>query len=913
MHSPCGKESNSDPIFQDKKISGVHKILYMISSVKIQNLKFYRGAHAGLSGKTVIITLLFDDLIEEWTVADEYIRDNVIHLRAGDPLFDIRANDWPDAFLVVPDTTFSIANWIVALTTAFQRWARDPVMEGRIVSVSGSTLVLALVWEREQVFKSALQFALRYLLLWGKSVVASENAVRLTNEFEDWLIKAQSKGLSPNSMRFALSACKRRIPVSVSESTRTLRLGWGINSLRMDSSFTDFTGTLATRIARNKFQTTLFLHQNGVPVPPGSLVFNQEQAHKRALQLGWPLVIKPSDKDQGVGVVPGISDKTALTRAFDAALKLSPRGVILEKHVAGEDYRMLLVGGKLLMATRRVPGGVTGNGTSSVAQLVKEVNDDPRRGTGKRSLLIALNLDGEAIRCLLDQGLTPESVPETGHFVRLRLTANISTGGTAVDVTTLVHSDNRKLVERAARLIGLDIAGVDFLCPDISRSWFEVGGTVIEVNAQPGFRVHWLSDPDRDINGEIIDWLFRAKSARVPTAAITGTNGKSTTARMLHHIWMTAGKNAGVCATNGVLVGYDIVSYQNLTGYTGGRILLEDPAVEAAVFEMPRKGLLLFGHPCDHYDVAALLNVQNDHIGVDGINSLEEMARLKAGVLERAIQAVVVNAEDTLCLEMRKYASAPRHILVARNPLNPALLEHLDQGGAGVYTEMRNGRSCIVLAEGAAQSLLMPLDEIPASMNGLLRFNETNALFAAALAWSQGITTDIIRRALRTFASTPEQNPGRFNFIEGFEFQVLLDYAHNPDGVLELCEMVSKLPVTGIRRLLNLNIGNRHRMHLDETAPYLARTFDHFVLSCDHKRVHNNPEWAGDDPIESMLEYSRACLSAQGVAQEAMTSVPENTAALKKILANGQPGDLLVLLSGPRSTLPFLKKEEAGQ
>jgi cyanophycin synthetase len=511
--------------------------------------------------------------------------------------------------------------------------------------------------------------------------------------------------------------------------------------------------------------------------------------------------------------------------------------------------------------------------------------------------LIALTLDDEAMRCLEDQDLSPESIPQKGCFVYLRLTANISTGGTAVDVTALVHADNRKLAERAARLVGLDIAGVDFLCPDISRSWFEVGGAVIEVNGQPGFRSHWLSEPDRDINGEIIDWLFRNKSSRIPTAAITGTNGKSSTARMLHHIWMTSGKNAGVCATNGVLVGYDIVTYKNLSGHPGGRILLEDPAVEAAVFEMPRKGLLLFGHPCDCYDVAALL---------------EEMARLKAGVLERATQAIVVNAEDALCLEMRKYAIAPRHILVACNPLTPALLDHLDQRGGGVFTQMCNGRPWIVIAEGAVQSQVMPLNEIPATMNGLLRFNETNALFATALAWAQGLSIDVIRKALATFASTPEQNPGRFNFIEGFEFQVLLDYAHNPVGVRELCEMVSKLPVTGARRLLNLNIGSRHREHINETASCLAHTFDYFVLSCEPGRVLNNPEWAGDDPMGNMLTYSRNCLSAEGVSQEAMMFEPDNPAALKKIMDSGQPGDLLVLLSGPRSTLPFLNIGDVG-
>ncbi len=851
-----------------------------------------------------MLTLRFHDVIEDWAIPDDYIRDQALLLRLAEPLFGIGSEDWPDAFLVASDVTFSLARWAAALTIAFQRWARDPVGEGRVVSVSGHSIILALPWEREPIFKSALQFALRHLLCWAQPGSISEGFGKLSKEFDEWLLKVQPGGLSPNSMRFAMAASQRRIPVSVSVSTGTIRLGWGINALRMDSSFTDSTSVIAARIARNKFQATPFLQQNGVPVPPGFMVFNREQALARATQLGWPVVVKPSDQDQGAGVVPAIGDKDALYYAFDNAFKFSPGGVIVEKQIAGEDHRMLVVGGKLLMATRRIPAGVIGDGINNINFLVKEVNTDPRRGTGKRSLLIALTLDDEARRCLREQGLIPESVPDKGRFVRLRYTANISTGGTAVDVTAMVHPDNRSVAERAARLVGIDIAGVDFLCPDIARSWREVGGKVLEVNAQPGFRPHWISAPDRDINGEIIDWLFREKPARIPTAAITGTNGKSTTALMLHHIWMTAGKNSGVCTTSGVWIGHDIISDDNLSGYPGARILLEDSSVEAAVIEMPRKGLIVFGHPCDRYDVAALLNIQDDHIGVDGINSIEEMARLKAGVLQRASKAIVINAEDLLCLAMREHTSAQQHILVARNSSIPALQEHLSKGGAGVFAEEYNGASWIFLAEGAVQSPLISLKEIPATMNGLLRFNEINALFAAALAWAQGIPTEIIRKALATFSNTPEQNPGRFNFIEGYEFQVLLDFAHNPDGVRELCEMVSKLQVTGRRRLLNLNIGNRHRTHLDKTALYLARTFNYFVLGCDSDRVHKNIEWAGDDPIKKMLEYGRMCLLAQGVSQDVITTERDKAEAVKQIMADAQPGDLLVILADPWEILP---------
>ena len=361
----------------------------------------------------------------------------------------------------------------------------------------------------------------------------------------------------------------------------------------------------------------------------------------------------------------------------------------------------------------------------------------------------------------------------------------------------LVHPDNIALAVRAARIVGLDIAGVDFLCPDISRSWRDVGGAICEVNAQPGLRPHWLADPARDINGEILDILFGGRPARVPTAAVAGTNGKTTTAEMLHRIWSAAGRRTGVCTTARVRIGDEIVSTDNLSGQPGARIILNDPGVQAAVMEMPRKGLIYFGHHCDRYDVAALLNVQDDHIGVDGIDTIEQIAELKAEVLERATEAIVVNAEDPLCLAMRARAGTGRHILVARKAAVDVVGEHRRRGGEAVFLADRGGRPWIILAAGGAETELMPVHDVPATLNGMLPFNETNALFAAALAWAQGVETDTIRDALSSFHNSAEENPGRYNFIGGMPFDVLVDFAHNPDGVRGICSVASALPSRG--------------------------------------------------------------------------------------------------------------------
>jgi cyanophycin synthetase len=714
-------------------------------------------------------------------------------------------------------------------------------------------------------------------------------------------------GLSPNTLRFALSARARDIPVQVSKGI--LQLGWSCHARKLLSSFTDATSTIATGLARSKIHTNFILSQNAVPVPTCLKVTTPEAALNAAKRLGWPVVIKPASLDQGMGVVPGIRDKDTLIQAFEAAQKLSPGDVLLEQHVEGHDYRLLVVGGKLLMATHRIPAGVVGDGHSNVSTLIAHVNKDPRRGTKFRSLLVRLSLDEKAQQCLAEQGLCAESIPLAGQFVRLRMTASIGTGATPEDVTTRIHPDNRMLAERAARLIGLDIAGVDFLCPDISKSWREVGGAINEVNSQPGFRPHWLGDPSRDINGEILDWMFRDRPARIPTVAITGTNGKSTVAKMLHHIWMYSGKQAGVCTTAGVWVGEALITQDNLSGYPGGRLLLDDPLVEVAVIEMPRKGLLYFGHPCDHYDVAALLNVQNDHIGVDGINSLEEMAVLKAEVLARARQAVVVNAEDPLCLASLVHAGTGRHVLVAMSGNVQALQDHLvHKKGEAVFIAEHAGERYVVLAQGSTHTPLMPIDAIPATMRGLLVFNESNALFAIALAWAQGLSIATIRAAMERFGNTPEQNPGRYNLVTDFPFKVLLDYGHNPEGINQLCEIALNIPTDGARVLLNLKIGNRHRAHFTEIAPILAKTFNRFILGCDADFVKRSGDYLGADPERIMLQACQEALAKAGVHAESMVTERGYHDAIRLALRSAKPGDLLVLLAEPWEALPILEE-----
>ncbi len=870
----------------------------MIEKIQIDALRFLRGATAGLRQKTALVTLRINGSTTGW------LRNRQPATELLAEILPVQISDWQ----APPSGTF--ADWIVSLTAAIMREAREAVAAGVVLEDTGERIVLALPYGREVAFKGALWWALHHLILRTDLATRGEQGRTRQDTYRNWLESTQSGGLAPNTLRFALAAMERNWPIRVQGGI--LFVGWGTGLQKLDSSFSGETSHLATRTARDKHLTGLHLASAGLPVPPSAKVSDLSDARQVARQLRWPVVVKPASLDQGVGVVPGICTDAALETAFDAASKLSRSGVIVEKHIEGDDYRLLVVRGRLLAATRRIPGGVVGDAAMSVQQLVDLANADPRRGIGKRSLMMQLAFDAEALGCLSEQGLERDSVPAAGQFVRLRRTANISTGGTAEDVGAIIHPDNRLLAERAARVIGLDIAGVDFLCPDITRSWHDVGGAICEVNAQPGFRPHWLGDPGRDINGEILDLLLAGRSPRIPTAAVTGTNGKSTTAKMLHHIWTVAGKVAGVCTSQGIWIGDDLITTQNLSGLPGANILLNDPSVESVVIELPRKGLIRFGHPCDRYDVAALLNIQDDHVGIDGIDTLEQMAHLKAEVLERATGAIVVNADDELCLQMRDRAGCRRHILVARTAENTPVVEHRRDGGEALFIAKRSGRRMIVLAEGEVETDLMAVDDIPATMRGQLRFNESNALFAAALAWAQGIPLATIHEALSGFHNSPKQNPGRYNFIDGLPFRVLLDYGHNPEGLRELFEIVSRLPVKGQRVLVSL-VGNRFRRHLEAQVPWMLETFEQIYLSQDEAYFRNNSHGFGnEDPLGRML----ACATEQVTpylrkGQTFMTS-RDGRLMLESCLRSGKEGDLLVILAEASDVLPMIERLRGG-
>jgi len=876
----------------------------MDASFHVQRLHFFPGIHSGLSAKTAIVDITCKANIHASNTMEFNFGQKLKALAPADDYYLAMTDEWEKYFLLQPKHKINLAHWIVGATIAIQLWARHPVCKGKVLNTSDHTMQLAIPWERQDIFESALYFALAHILSWSKTNGVARELNTLASKYTDWLAQTHETTLSPNSLRFALAAKQRNIPVTLQENQ--IHLGSGKNALRMDSSFTSCTGVLSSNTAKNKLQTNHILRQALIPVPDAILATTYQNTLDAIKKISFPLVIKPLNQDQGVGITTNIKAHGDVLPAFNLAIQYSPQGILIEQQVKGDDFRLLVVNGRHLMASKRLPGGVIGDGKHSVQQLLAIFNRDPKRGEHKRSNQRKIALDSE-VNCLLQkQNLSLDSIPEQGAFVRCRHTANISTGGTAVDVTEQIHPDNCFLAERAAQVIGLDIAGIDFLSPDISKSWREVGGAVIEVNAQPGFRPHWVSAPDRDINGEILECLFQGQTPCIPTAAITGTNGKTTTAKMLHHIWMTSGKNAGVSTTNGLWIGKHCICDQNLSGHAGGRILLSDPTVEAAIIEMPRKSLIFQGHPSDQYDVAALLNIQNDHIGVDGINSLEEMAKLKSEVIQRAKHAVVINAEDELCMQVAHSIKDKKYILVSINKKSINFSNHLKKGGSGLFTKIIQHQPWIVMVERKKEMPLMPVAEIPATLGGLVEFNISNAMFAAGLAWAQDLPLETIRMGLSTFTNSVEQNPGRMNFIEGYPFKLLLDFSHNPDTLKNLTKFIQQTEFKGKKSVLIQNVGNRHRGHIKESMAALATTFDAFMISCDAKELKKNPEWCREDPVKAILKEIKAGLLAEGIAEKAIKTEPDCIQGIKTVIAEAEPEDLLVLLAEPNTVIPII-------
>jgi cyanophycin synthetase len=728
-------------------------------------------------------------------------------------------------------------------------------------------------------------------------------------EARDQFIRfAQRRALGPSTAALVHAAERRGIPWLRLNDQSLVQLGHGKYQQRIQATVTGRTPHIAVELASDKEETNKILAGLGLPVPQQELVQSEKEAVRAAQRIGFPLVTKPYNGNHGRGISIRLTTEEEVAHGFHVAREHS-RSVVVESFVEGDDHRLLVVNGELVAATRRTPGHVTGDGTHTVAELIDIVNQDPRRGVGHEKVLTRLELDAQAQKMLARAGLTAESVPEKGHTVYLRSTANLSTGGTATDVTDVIHPDNREMAERAVRAIGLDVGGVDFLSKNISESYRAIGGGICEVNAAPGFRMHVAPSEGtaRDVAVPVLDMLFPPGTpARVPIAAITGTNGKTTTARMLAHISKMAGYTPGLTTTDGVYIDGQRTVAGDMTGPVSARMVLADPQIDIAVLETARGGLLRAGMGVNEVNVGAVLNVQADHLGLKGIDTLEQLAEVKRIVVEVASDCAVLNADDGLVLRMSGYTEAKHICYVTLNPQHALVREHVRAGGRACALEAGVNGQMITLYDKGAHIPLLWTHLIPATLEGRAIHNVQNAMFAAAMAFALGIKLEAIRQGLRTFDSTFFQAPGRMNVFDEHPFKVLFDYGHNAHAVAAMVDLAQRLEVTGRRIVVLAGPGDRRNEDLIAIARSVAGRFDHYIC----RRDDNLRERKADE----VPRIQAAALEAAGVPQGAISVIPDEQEAINAALEMGQSGDLLLIFADAlvRSWKQIIKFKPAG-
>jgi cyanophycin synthetase len=683
------------------------------------------------------------------------------------------------------------------------------------------------------------------------------------------------------------AAHERGIPTQrITEEANLFMLGWGARQKRLQATTTGDTSFIAVKIASDKQLTKALLKEAGVPVPEGDVVTTVEAAQRVARRLAVPVTLKPLDGNQGKGVTVACATPDDVALAFEFARQFGRR-VIVERHVEGRDYRVLVACGRVAAASCRRPAHVVGDGNRTVRELVEIENANPARGAGHATILTRITLDEHANDMLARQGFALDSVLPVGVTAELRGNANLSTGGTAEDVTDLLPESTRLLCVRAAAKIGLDVAGIDIVCQDIAQPLAAQRGAVIEVNAAPGIRMHQYPSAGemRDAGDAIVEGLMGQTDGRIPVIALTGTNGKTTTTLLVAHAARMAGKVTGVTTTEGVFIDGHQVVKGDCTGYWSARTVLGAPEVEFAVLETARGGILKRGLAFDRCDVAIVLNIAADHLGLDGVDTVEDLAQVKAVVAQSASKAVVLNAEDALCVQMARRVKPGAEVLFfSMDPESPVMLKHLEDGGRGAY--LQDG--AVVLADGHSQQAVLRVESMPVSFGGLARFNIANALAAAAGLMAANFSHLQIAAGLSTFVSNGRTNPLRTNMFDVRGVTVIVDYAHNPAAYAAMADMARSMLPGQLIGIVTAP-GDRRDIDLAQIGRVCGERFDELVVYESQSR--------GREPGETVDLIMKGAQDVVGISDTLHREL-EVDSAIRLGLSLCEPGDVLVFACG---------------
>jgi cyanophycin synthetase len=696
----------------------------------------------------------------------------------------------------------------------------------------------------------------------------------------------ENERFGPSTGSIVDEAVARDIPYIRINDESLVQLGYGKNQVRFRATMTDRTSSIAVDIASDKEETKRLLKDAAIPVAKGMCIVYEDEVKEAINYIGFPLVFKPLDGNHGKGASINVKTEEEAMAAFEHAKKYS-RKIIVEKFITGYDFRVLVINNKFIAAALREPAHVVGDGVSTVEKLIEIENNDPRRGYGHENVLTEISIDRETLEQLAKKNLTLETVLPKGEKCYLKGTANLSTGGTSTDVTDIVHPHNIFICERISRIIGLDICGIDIMAQNLSEPLEQSGGVILEVNAAPGFRMHLApaNGLPRNVAAPVIDMLYPpGKSCRIPIIAITGTNGKTTTTRLISHIVKNNGYRVGFTTSDGIYVQNSMLTKGDTTGPVSAEFILRDPTVEFAVLETARGGILRAGLGFGKCDVAVITNIQEDHMGLSDIHTLEEMAKVK-GVVARSVKPdgyTVLNADNPHCVSIASTVSC-KVAYFSLNENNPVIIEHCRKGGIAAIYE--NG--FITIKKGDWKFRVERASLIPLTFGGKVTFMIYNVLAATLASYVYGFTIEDIKMNLETFIPSAAQTPGRMNIFEFKEYKVLIDFAHNADGFKGIKEFLTTIDSPNKIGIIT-GTGDRRDDDIRDMGRLSAQMFDHIIIRQDKYLRGREADEIVNLLVEGIKEVN---------PNQSYEYIPKEVEALKHALSLVKPGTFITALS----------------
>ena len=700
---------------------------------------------------------------------------------------------------------------------------------------------------------------------------------------------AAANRLGPSTNAIVQEAIKRNIPIIKLNGDCLIQLGYGSEQKRIEATIASTTASIGVDIACDKNATRQLLQSNYIPVPEGATLTKEEELEDIISDIGYPVVMKPVNGNQGKGITTNIAGYNNAVKAFRHAKEFAST-VICEKFIKGYDFRVLVINYRFVAAALRTPAAVTGDGVHTIRELIDKLNKDPKRGNKHDNLLTSITIDEATRTMLAGQDFTIDSIVAEGHTVLLKPTANLSTGGTAEDVTDEVHAANKAMFERIARIIGLDICGIDVIAPSLSEPLKQNGrttGAVLEVNAAPGLRMHLAPSKGkpRNVGKAIVDMLFpNGNNGRIPIMAITGTNGKTTTTRLLAHITKQAGYHVGYTTTDGIYIDDQLIVKGDCTGPVSTKTVLKDPGVNMAVLECARGGILRAGLGFDHCDIGIVTNVAEDHLGLQGIDSLDKLARVKSIIAESVSTGgcAILNADDDRVYNMRDIVSG-NVALFSMTADNPRIVQHIQQGSLAAVYE----KGYIILIQEKMVYRIAHVKDIPLTFSGTATFNIANILPACIAAWVQKIEIKQIAAALKTFEAGPAMLPGRMNVFNFNSFKIIVDYAHNAPGLRAIAPFIRSLTAS-VKTGIITGVGDRRSEDIVALGAEAALIFDELIIRHDKDLRGRSAE-----------EIDR--LIYKGIRQVApskkVTIVPDEIKCIKQTLKKAVPNSVTVVFA----------------